>query len=85
MHIFSHLLVCALSAGHELPFFYILGILDARKDDYIGGTYNVLITVLIGVFDNVDIYTTEFILNIKHALLSMQAARLPQRPCALPL
>ena len=27
---FSHLLVCALSAGHELALFYVLGIIDAR-------------------------------------------------------
>ena len=49
-------------------------IIFISKDDYIGGTYNVLITVLIGVFDHVDIYTTEFILNIQHARLSTQAS-----------
>ena len=35
-----HLCSCAcLSAGHELAFFYPLGIIEAHEDDYIHGVF----------------------------------------------
>ena len=57
MHIFSHLLVCALSAGHELALFYVLGIIDAHEDDYKNvlsgaGVFGALVDMLIGAFYN---------------------------------
>ena len=78
MHIFSRLLVRALSAGHELALFYVLGIIDAHEDDYKNGlfgagTFGVLVDMLIGAFDNAENELAEFFMTIMHAYCTLSA------------
>ena len=72
MHIFSRLLVRALSAGHELALFYVLGIIDAHEDDYKNGLlgagmFGALVDMLIGAFDNAENELAKFFMTIVHA------------------
>ena len=57
-----------LSAGDELALFYTLGILDELDDDYFGDVFGVLITMLIGAFDIVVVYSIKFILIMHDTL-----------------
>ena len=67
---FSLLCSCAaVGTGHELAFFYCLGILDACEDNTCNHAFDALDPMLIGAFDSVEIYASKTILNNWHTLL----------------
>ena len=80
-----HLCSCAcLSAGHELAFFYPLGIIEAHEDDYIhgvfGGLFGAFVDTLIGAFDNAENELAKFFITILLAYRMLSACS----ACALP-